>query len=224
MRNEGWEELISKVIQVCNKHDIDVPDMDAPYAQRNKARQLSSTSSVSNLHHFKNDCLFSVLDLQLHELNARFGEENTELLQCVSCLSPAKSFAAFDANKLLRMTEFYPNDFIDVPEVVLRRQLKNYITNVRSDPKFAKMKGTSELCAKLVETNKCNTFAMVYKLLKLALLLSVATASVERVFSAMMKVVKSNLCNKMGDEWLNDRLVTYIERAVLYFSSFSTYG
>jgi hypothetical protein len=48
----------------------------------------------------------------------------------------------------------------------------------------------------------------------LALLLPVATASVERVFSAM-KVVKSNLCNKMGDEWLNDRLVTYIERDVL---------
>jgi hypothetical protein len=76
------------------------------------------------------------------------------------------------------------------------------------------LNGLSELCAKLVETNKCNTFAMVYKLLKLALLLPVATASVERVFSAM-KVVKSNLCNKIGDEWLNDRLVTYIERDVL---------
>jgi len=100
------------------------------------------------------------------------------ILQCVSCLSPAKSFATFDVNKLLRMTEFYPNDFIDLPEVVLRRQLKSYITNVRPGPKFAKLKGLSELCAKLVETNKCHTFAMVYKLLKLALLLSVATASV----------------------------------------------
>ena len=37
---------------------------------------------------------------------------------------------------------------------------------------------------------KCNTFAMVYKFLKLVLLLSLATASVERVFSDM-KVVKS---------------------------------
>jgi len=50
---------------------------------------------------------------------------------------------------------------------------------------------------------------MVYKLLKLALLLPVATASVERVFSDM-NVVKSNLRNKMSDQWLNDRLVTYI--------------
>jgi len=64
-------------------------------------------------------------------------------------------------------------------------------------------------CAKLVETNKCNTFAMIYKLLKLVLLLPVATASDERVFSAM-KVVKSRLCNKIGDQWLNNHLVTYI--------------
>ena len=41
-----------------------------------------------------------------------------------------------------------------------------------------------------------------------------ATASVEHVFSAM-KYVKSQLSNKMGDQWLNDRLVTYIERDVL---------
>jgi hypothetical protein len=107
------------------------------------------------------------------------------------------------------MAEFYPDDFIDVPKVALRTQLKNYVTYDRSDPKFTKLKGLSDLCAKLLETNKCNTFAMVYKLLKLSLLLPIATASVERVFSDM-KVVKSNLCNKMGDQWLNDRLVTYI--------------
>jgi len=28
------------------------------------------------------------------------------------------------------MIEFYPNDFIDVPEVALRHQLKNHVTNV----------------------------------------------------------------------------------------------
>jgi len=74
--------------------------------------------------------------------------------------------------------------------VALRHQLKNYVPNVWSDTKFAKLKGISELCAKLVETIKCNTFDMVYKLLKLTLLLPVATESVERVFSAM-KVVKT---------------------------------
>ncbi|KAL2586489.1 hypothetical protein AAZV13_13G057800 [Glycine max] len=199
MRNDGWEELISKVMEICNKHDIDMPDLDALYVQGKKPRRHATTSSVSNLHHYKHDYLFSVLDLQLHELNARFDEENTELLQCVSCLSPSSSFEAFDVKKLLMMVELYPNDFVDVPEVVVRHQLQNYVRNVRCDPKFAKLKGFSDLCAKLVETKKCNTFDIVYRLLKLALVLSVATASVERVFSAM-KFVKSQLCNKMGDQ------------------------
>ena len=52
------------------------------------------------------------------------------LLQYVLCLNPAKSFVPFDVNKLLRMTEFYPNDLIDVPEVGLHHQHKNYVTNV----------------------------------------------------------------------------------------------
>ncbi|KAG5019845.1 hypothetical protein JHK87_015700 [Glycine soja] len=181
MRNDGWEELISKVMEICNKHDIDVPDLDALY---------------------------------LHELNDRFDEDNIELLQCVSCLSPSSSFEAFDVKKLLRMVELYPNDFVDVWEVVVRHQLQNYVRNVRCDPKFVKLKGLSELCAKLVKTKKCNTFDIVYRLLKLALVLPVATASVKRVFSTM-KFVKSQLCNKMDDQWLNDRLVTFIERDVL---------
>jgi len=45
-------------------------------------------------------------------------------------LSFVKSFAVFDVNKLFRMIEFYPNDFIDVLEVTLHHQLKNYITDV----------------------------------------------------------------------------------------------
>ena len=56
-------------------------------------------------------------------------------------------------------------------------------------------------------------YPLVYLLLKLALPLPVATATVERAFSAM-KYVKSRLRNQMGDQWLNDCLVTYIEKEV----------
>ncbi|PNX86157.1 HAT family dimerization domain containing protein [Trifolium pratense] len=212
LRNDGWEKLVTKVVKVCNNLDIDVPDMDATYMQRKKPRKQDP--SVSNLHHYKHDCLVNVVDLQLQELNARFDEENSELLQCISCLSPASSFAAFDEDKLFRMVELYPNYFKDVPEVVVRYQLRNYVKNVRHDLNFAKLKGLPDLCATLVKTNKCITFDVVCKLVKLALILPVATASVERVFSAM-KYVKSVLSNKMADQWLKDRLVTYIERDVL---------
>jgi hypothetical protein len=63
----------------------------------------------------------------------------------------------------------------------------------------------------LVETNKSMTYNLVYKLLKLVLTLPVATASVERVFYSMT-FVKNKLQNKMGNQLLNDCLVTYIEK------------
>ena len=88
---------------------------------------------------------------------------------------------------------------------MVRNQLQNYVRNVLCDLKFANLKGILDLCAKLVETNKCNTFDMVYKFLNLTLVLPVATTSVKRNFSAM-KFVKSQLCNKMSDQWLNDVL------------------
>jgi hypothetical protein len=114
-------------------------------------------------------------------------------------LSPTSSFAAFDVKKLLRMVEIYSNNFKDVSEEVVYHQLRNYLRNVRGDPNFAKLKGLLDLCAKLVKSNKSTTFDLVSKLMKLALILSVATASVERVFS-FMKYVKSLLNNKMGDQ------------------------
>ena len=43
------------------------------------------------------------------------------------------------------------------------------------------------------------------------LILSVATASVKRVFSSMT-YVKSKLRNSMGDQLMNDCLVTFIEK------------
>jgi hypothetical protein len=54
-------------------------------------------------------------------------------------------------------------------------------------------------------------FPLVYRLIELALLLPVVTATVERAFSAM-KIIKTELCNKMSDGWLNDLMVCYIER------------
>ncbi|KAL6293495.1 hypothetical protein ACE6H2_001637 [Prunus campanulata] len=52
-----------------------------------------------------------------------------------------------------------------------------------------------------------------YLLITLALVLPVATASVERAFS-VMNIIKGPLRNKMGDQWLSDSLLVYVEKDV----------
>src|SRR4051812_18263882 len=86
-----------------------------------------------------------------------------------------------------------------------------FISHVRKDKRFSKLKNLCELSVLMVKTRKNEQYYIVYKLLKLVLILPVATASVERVFSSM-KYVKNSLRNKMGDEYLNDCLVTFVER------------
>ncbi|CAN6555787.1 unnamed protein product [Malus baccata var. baccata] len=46
-----------------------------------------------------------------------------------------------------------------------------------------------------------------------ALTLPIATATVERAFSAM-KILKNRLRNRMGDQWMNDNMVIFIEREI----------
>ena len=65
----------------------------------------------------------------------------------------------------------------------------------------------------MVKSERDITFPLVYRLIKLALLLPVATATVERAFSAM-NIIKTNLCNRMSDEWLNDLILCYIEKEI----------
>ena len=63
----------------------------------------------------------------------------------------------------------------------------------------------------MVQTERHIVFPLVYRLIELALLLPVATASVERVFSAM-KIIKTDLRNRMCNDWLNNLMLCYIER------------
>ena len=62
---------------------------------------------------------------------------------------------------------------------------------------FSALKGISSLAQKLTETKRDRQYPLVYLLVKLTLILTVATASVEIVFS-VMKIMKNPHLNKMG--------------------------
>ena len=151
--------------------------------------------------------------MQLQELNNRFSEANTDLLLCMACLNPSNLFVAFDKEKLIRLVKFYPFDFLGTDILALDSQLQNYVFDIRSNDFFLELQGVSELAEKLVNTRKHETYPLICLLVKLALTIPVATATVKRSFSAM-KYIKNELHNRMEDQWMNDCLIVYIEKNV----------
>jgi asparagine synthetase A len=63
----------------------------------------------------------------------------------------------------------------------------------------------------MVETNKHQCYPLVYRLVKLVLVLPVATDIVERIFSAI-KLVKTYLRNRIDDEYMSNSLICYVEK------------
>ena len=152
------------------------------------------------------ELFYSIIDIQLQELNDRFDEVNTDLLLCIACLSPNDTFLAFDKNRLIQFAKYYPKDFSDIELMVLDVQLQTYIMDVRVSKQFLGLKNIGDLAQKMVETKKNGVYPLVYRLVTLALILLVATATVERVFSAM-NIIKNRLRNRIGDQWMNDYLL-----------------
>ena len=129
----------------------------------------------------------------------------------MAAFNPANSFCAFDIEKLVKLAGFYSHDF-DLEEInQLRFQLRHYITGVRNDDNFKNLRSLADLSMMLVKRDMVSRYGIVYKLLKLVLVLPVATASVERIFSAM-NTIKNKLRSKMGQNFLNNCLTTFIER------------
>ena len=95
----------------------------------------------------------------------------------------------------------------------LDNQLETYIHDMQSIEEFSAFRGIGQLVEKIVEMKKNVSYPLVYSLVTLTLILLVATAIVERAFSAM-NIIKNRLRNKIEDQWMNDCLVTYIKKDI----------
>ncbi|XP_034229429.1 uncharacterized protein LOC117638406 [Prunus dulcis] len=183
MRDNEFEELVEQASSFCDKHDITVPTMDEEYVIPGRSRRNAPIKT--NYHRYRVEIFVHVIDGQLAELNDRFNEVSTELLTCLACLSSKNNFVAFDKRKLVRLAQFYPEDFSDRDLLMLEDQLDVYVHHMHSSSDFSQLEGISSLAEKMVDKGMHEIFSYVYLLLILALVLSVATASVERAFSVI---------------------------------------
>ncbi|XP_070050664.1 uncharacterized protein [Nicotiana tomentosiformis] len=176
------------VSSFCAKHDIVVPNMEEFYIPEKSKRR---PSTVTYSHHLRVDLFYSVIDLQLQELNSRF-----------------------DVEKIITLAKYYPDEFGELKLRDLSHQLDTFILHMRrGDLRFSDLKGIGDLAKALVEANLAESYSLVYLLVKLTLILPIATATVERAFSSM-KYIKDEFHSSISDTFLNDCLVCYFEKEV----------
>ena len=101
---------MTEVSSFCTTHDILILNMDEIFVVSGRLRR--NTQQNTNLHHYGVKLFYVVIDMQLQEFNNRFSKVNTDLLLCMACLNPSNSFVAFDKEKFIRLTKFYPSDFL----------------------------------------------------------------------------------------------------------------
>ena len=85
--------------------------------------------------------------------------------------------------RILELTTIYDADFCHYDLITLREQLDVFINDVRNNPKFTNCHDIGDLAIKMVQCEMDKDFRLVYRLVQLVLVLPIATATVERVFS-----------------------------------------
>ena len=176
-------------------------------------RPRRNAESITFGHHYQVDVFFNIVDTQLTELNDRFPEESSLLLKRIAYINPDHLLTQDNVGELVALARMYPMDFSAYDLVLLKQQLRNFRSDLKSNKSLREVRSLSGLAVRLIELNKSVTYHLVFRLITLVLTLPVSTASTERTFSAL-KNVKTRLRNKIGDGFLADALVLYVEKDV----------
>ncbi|KAM0006828.1 hypothetical protein Hdeb2414_s0160g00818391 [Helianthus debilis subsp. tardiflorus] len=132
-RNSGWDSLFEKVRFFCERHDIDMPDMSAPYTST-RYRPRKKDLHVTFEHYYRVDLFIETLDEQLHELDSRFNEQAIELLSLSATLCSKK----INIDQIVLLVEkYYPKDFTEQEREQLRGQLDNFQVERINNPKLS---------------------------------------------------------------------------------------
>ncbi|XP_024634768.1 zinc finger MYM-type protein 1-like [Medicago truncatula] len=218
LRENGWDKLFANVVSFCEKHDIEVPDLNDCHSTTRFGRSRLEENQVRIEHYFRVEIFFTTIDKQLQELNSIFSEQAMDLLTLSCALSPEDGYKAFDINTICTLVEkYYPMDFSDQEKINLPFHLKHFLFEARESSTLKNLSTIQELCSCLAAAIPANgqpkKHLLLDRLLRLVMTLPVSTATTERSFSAM-KIIKSKLRNKMEHGFLANSMSVYIERDI----------
>ncbi|XP_025625988.1 uncharacterized protein [Arachis hypogaea] len=167
MRESSWEAFIKEVILFCEKHEVEVPDLNAMHIPR-RGRTRKIIDQISVEHHYRVNLFLAVIDTQLQEINGRFNDNMVEFLTLSSTLDPRENYKLFSVNKVCELVErFYPDDFTDQEKFHIRMQAQHYELDVPNHVELTNLCTISELCQGLTKTGKSLTYPLIDRLIRL---------------------------------------------------------
>ncbi|XP_074370635.1 uncharacterized protein LOC141711846 [Apium graveolens] len=159
--------------------------IDVPYMNArymDGIRSVRQKDDISVEHHYHYDVFNSVIDFQLEELHYRYNDTAVQLLRLSSSLEPKNNFRLFDIEHICTLATSFYPVDFGQQEML---HLKLQLDLYKID---------------VVKHAKFQDLSTISEL-----------STAERVFS-VMKLVKTDLRNKMEEEYLRDSMLINIER------------
>ncbi|XP_058726686.1 uncharacterized protein LOC131598065 [Vicia villosa] len=107
LRENGWDILFTNVISFCEKHGIEIPDLNDVHSTTRFGCSRLEENQVTIQHCFKVEIFFTTIDKQLQELNSRFSEQTMNLSTLSCSLSPKDGYKAFSIDTICSLVETY---------------------------------------------------------------------------------------------------------------------
>jgi len=146
-------------------------------------QSVGQRDAVDSKESFKQHVFYVILDSMIGELENRFSSNASSVMLGIQCLNPIdESF--LDLTKMGEFIQFYGGNAEDITHEAY--QLKKLLSRTKNDHPVATM---LELAIFLNPYSIA--FHELYRLLIIALVLPVSTASCERSFSAMKLIKKT---------------------------------
>ena len=65
MKDNGWESLLQEVNSFCDKHFINIPNMEDIFFSKGRSRRGGKAQGITTEHHYRVELFYIVVDMQL---------------------------------------------------------------------------------------------------------------------------------------------------------------
>lgn len=129
------------------------------------------SKSIKTIVELRHSLPYNVIDSLLNELEDRFPQQSSALLERLAYLNPTMLLSPGRVPNILALAAMYPCDFPQYEVSLVERQLKNFLLGFSMNPLLKQITSLPELVVKMTYLKQSISYPLVFRLIRLALTL-----------------------------------------------------